>query len=342
MLYLLLVPVLIFAGLILWLALHRDLPRGTNQLIREVIETGPGEKHVGRTGFSENSGVKIWYEDLGDPNGEPVLLIMGHSCTALLWESVFWQPLLDAGYRVIRFDNRSLGLSDWMENWDSRHPYLLEDMAADAVGILDHLQIEKCHLVGASMGGMIAQIIALDKPERVCTLTTIMSTGWFNNPATTAIPFPLKLGFARIFLKFFRPQNEFHFIRLRIAIRILLNGKTHHDRSLRDAIENALYEKRFRKGANHKTALHQGKAIKWSGSRLERLAQLQLPWLIIHGKDDPLILFEHALLQAKVNPRAKTLFIEGMGHTLPESVCEIILPELKRHFWETAPGSNPS
>ena len=124
------------------------------------------------------NGIDIWYETFGDPRLPTVLLIAGAFSQALLWAPEFCQGLVDGGRHVVWYDNRDIGLSEWMDE-----PYTLEDMADDAVGLLDALGIDAAHMVGASMGGMIAQLVATRYPERTLSLTSIMSSPGMNDPA---------------------------------------------------------------------------------------------------------------------------------------------------------------
>lgn len=332
MTYFLIVLLILFLGVLVWFFQIKDLPPGTDAIVREVVKQGATGKHQGRTGHAETNGIRLWYEELGDKNGEPILLIMGHSCSALVWEPNFWQALVDAGYRVIRFDNRGVGLSDWVKDWSRSQAYNLEDMASDAIGLLDSLGIARAHLVGASMGGMIAQSIALDHPQRVISLTSMMTTGWFHNPKISGIPIHFRLQFARVFIKFFSLKNERRHLKFRIAVREIMQGKELNDYNVKEAAENALFELRERQGMNPATGWQHSRAIKLSGSRLEGLKSLRLPWLIIHGGDDPLILLQHAELSAQNNSNASTLFIDGMGHAIPDAACEIMHPVLLKHF----------
>ena len=138
-------------------------------------------------GIAEVNNINIWWEDFGNPSNPSVLLIMGANANALLWREDFINPIVESGFHVVRFDNRDVGKSTWVTteptfNIDagsvvaSEVPYTLEDMASDAVGLMDHLNIQKAHIIGASMGGMITQVIGLDYPERVLSLTPIMSS----------------------------------------------------------------------------------------------------------------------------------------------------------------------
>jgi len=160
------------------------LSKENKQTIKEVLDEPLPEVVTGETGFVLNKGNKIWYEKIpaqSETKGT-VLLIMGNGQDALAWPPDFVSNFTDAGYEVIRYDHRGTGLSEYGSTWKKKDPYTLTDMAGDAIAILDTLKIQKAHIVGASMGGMIAQIIALEKPERTETLISIMSSGDVMDP----------------------------------------------------------------------------------------------------------------------------------------------------------------
>lgn len=155
---------LIFFSVVLSLVIYvifgePKLPEETKRIINEVTETELSHIIKGKTGYALSSNVKIWYECIS-PNGVPkgnILLNIGMGANCMFWPPKFIQSFIDEGYQVIRYDQRGTGLSDWIENWDSKNPYLLTDMAKDAVAVLDELQIEKVHIIGLSLGGMVAQ-----------------------------------------------------------------------------------------------------------------------------------------------------------------------------------------
>ena len=138
-----------------------------------------------QSGKVRSNGIELYYESFGKPSNPAIVLIMGLDAQCVIWSMGFIEPLVKAGYNVVRFDNRDIGLSTWIDDWYRSTPYTLEDMAADTVGLLDALQIKKAHIMGASMGGMIAQRVAISYPERVLSLTSIMSSGYVLNPKAT-------------------------------------------------------------------------------------------------------------------------------------------------------------
>ncbi|MFK7980689.1 MAG: alpha/beta fold hydrolase [Saprospiraceae bacterium] len=302
-----------------------QLPEETDAIIEEVLEAGELPELIkGETGFAENGGVKIWYEKIvpQDSIHGTILLIMGHSSSAMIWGPEFTNPLVDAGYQVIRYDNRGVGESDWMTNWDAANPYTLEDMAKDGIAVLDAAGVDKAHIAGASMGGMIAQRVALSHSERVLSLTSIMSSGYMNDPEMPALNTTKMLDFLRLSLRYLMPPSEAGGIKFMVGIQQLFQGKGPYRHPIKKSAETTLYELRKRKGRNANVGDQHTAAIGASGSRLEELGNIKMPTLIIHGKSDPLVRFEHCEKYAPLIPHAKKLFIDGMGHDMPTIYME--------------------
>lgn len=164
------------------------LPPDTDEIIERVSNRDLSHVVSGRTGFAEGSGVRLWYEDRR-PAGEElgaVLLNSGMAGDGIFWPREFMAALGEAGFRVIRFDQRGTGASDWMEEWRREEAYSLEDMAEDALAVLDACAVEQAHLIGLSLGGFVAQEVAIKAPERVASLT-LMSTG---DPTNESLPEP--------------------------------------------------------------------------------------------------------------------------------------------------------
>lgn len=289
----------------------------------------PLTEMVGEEGYAVNNEVKIWYDvhSPADTLKGSVLLIMGLSADALIWPDYFYQPLVDSGYQVIRFDNRGVGNSDW-DAFDPDNPYTLSDMANDAIAILDTLGIEQAHLVGASMGGMIGQTLCIEHPERVATLTSIMSTAWADDPEMPAIDLNVFKHIGINTIKYGLSGEVEDAIKLRIAIREQLMGAEKYDLDINSIAQLTRYNMEKRSGYNQKSGMQQTKAIELSGSRIEALKNLGIPTLVIHGKTDPLIPFEHGVKTAELIPNAETLYIEGMGHTLPRMYSDTIVSRM--------------
>ena len=251
------------------------------------------------------NGIQIEYETFGDPRARPLLLIGGLGTQLLAWDEDFCRMLAGRGFSVIRFDNRDSGLSTWPDEL-----YTLEDMAADAVGLLDALDIRAAHVVGASMGGFIAQLIALDHPERLLTLTSMISgpNGADQVPPTAE---------AQAILWAPDPGSREGRIELGLrSKRALLGPGDPFDEDYERAKIVAAIDRAFN-GAGY---VRQGRAILAAPGRLERLRSLHVPTLVIHGDADILIPVENGRRVAAAIPGARLLEIPGMGHDVPRRV----------------------
>ena len=266
--------------------------------------------------------VEIAYETFGDAADPALLLIMGLGVQMLGWDERFCRMLADRGFQVVRFDNRDVGRSTKIEGGPrpdlmavaagdlSTVSYLLADMAADAVGLLDHLGVEAAHLVGASMGGMIAQTLAILHPERVLSLTSIMSTtgdrsvGQAHPEGLTALmktPPTDREGFGESAVLAFRQIGS--------------PGFETDEESVR---ARALAS--FDRGYEPLGVARQLVAVIASGDRTEALRKLDVPALVIHGAEDVLIDRSGGEATAKAIPGARLELIEGMGHDLPRAL----------------------
>lgn len=277
------------------------------------------------------NGLRIAYEEFGDAGATPMLLVMGLGAQMILWREEFCQALAARGYRVIRFDNRDVGESSWMDDLGMPDvlavlgavtarqpvtaPYLLTDMAADAAGLLAALDIERAHVVGASMGGMIAQTLAIEHPERVRSLTSIMSST--GNPA---LP-PPRPDAMSVLLTPPPPDREGSIERGVTVFRTIGSPGFPFD----EAEIRSLAARTYDRGFNPVGVSRQLVAILASGSRVERLRALRVPALVIHGTDDPLVPFAAGQDTASAIPAAELLPIEGMGHDMPRPVWPRLL-----------------
>lgn len=295
-----------------------------------------------RSGYAHTSAdIEIHYEDLGNPGDPPVLLIMGLGAQLVLWHNEFCQKLLDRGYRVIRFDNRDVGLSSKLHG--QRHDgaliprllrsfaglsspsvYRLEDMADDAAALLDHLGIDRAHIVGASMGGMIAQIVAARHRQRTAGLGIIFSS---NNSALLPPPAPKAL---LSLLKGPSPDSPREVIvanSVRVSTIIGSPGYPKSEEQLRtDAIE--AYERAYYPQG---IARHFD-AIMGSGSLTRYDRQIGAPTVVIHGRADKLMRPAGGRAIAKAIPGARLVLFDGMGHDLPEALFDDIVGELDTTF----------
>lgn len=290
-----------------------------------------------QSGKISSNGIELYYETFGQGHHPAILLIMGLDAQCVMWSMRFIEPLVAAGYYVIRFDNRDIGLSTWMnDTWHRRRPYTLEDMAQDAVGLLDALHIKQAHIVGASMGGMIGQRIAISYPEKVLSLTSIMSSGYALNPQTGKnLALRLLLPAVPVLLRNVTLKNRFTYSRITVDAYVETYRKlagprfAYNESYFRELYSWSILE---RKGQNPKARLQQFSAISASGSRLAELPRIQAPTLVIHGTADALVPPIHAKLYAPLIPNAKMLWLEGIGHELPNGILPEVHQELLAFF----------
>ena len=266
------------------------------------------------------NGIRVWYEDFGNDTDPHVVLIMGANATAMSWEAAFYEPIVAAGFHVVRFDNRDSGLSQWFD-FDSQ-PYTLDDMAADTIGLMDALSIPQAHLIGASMGGMIAQVIALNYPDRVLTLTSISSTPDISDPELPSVPEAIiELSMAP------QPESrEGQVDQLVDFYRALAGTRNPFDEQHWRALFQTDMDRGFNPMPGH------GLAGASAPSRREALQHLNLPVLVIHGDADPIIQYEHGVATAKAVPGAKLVTVAGAGHIDVLTSVDKILPPILDHL----------
>jgi pimeloyl-ACP methyl ester carboxylesterase len=284
------------------------------------------------------NGLELEYDTFGEPDGAPLLLIMGLGAQLISWEEPFCELLASRGFRVIRFDNRDVGLStkldhlgvpDLLEVLAGSHPpaYRLEDLADDAGGVLDALGIAAAHVVGASMGGFVAQLLAIRRPASVLSLTSIMSA-----PAGLADNVPATAEAAEVVTKP-PPADREGLIEHGVWISRLLSGPEHFD------LEESR-RKRVRaidRSVSVAGTARQMAAIAASSSRLEQLRALDVPALVVHGEADPLVPVENGRRTAEAIPGARLLLLPTMGHDLPKACW----PEIVDAITETARRADP-
>jgi pimeloyl-ACP methyl ester carboxylesterase len=283
------------------------------------------------------NGIELCYEIFGEANAEPLLLIMGLGAQMIQWDDDFCRRLAARGFRVIRFDNRDIGKSSRMTGGKRlgalellklrflkvpvAAPYRLQDMAQDVIGLMDALDIKSAHLVGASMGGMIAQEIAIAFPQRLRSLTSIMSTT--GNPK---VPPPTREATAVLMAPPPTTKEEY-FARFAQTWKVLRAGSFPED----EALDRARAERTYERGLNPAGVGRQLRAILASGSRKERLRSVTAPTLVIHGTVDPLVRPEGGKDTAASISGAKLLMIEGMGHALPIPMWPQIIDAIDKH-----------
>jgi pimeloyl-ACP methyl ester carboxylesterase len=283
------------------------------------------------------NGIDICYEIFGEPTADPMLLIMGIAGQMVHWDDAFCEQLAARGFRVIRFDNRDIGQSSKMSGGARlgaiellklrflkipvEAPYKLIDMARDTTGLMDALGIKSAHVVGLSMGGMIAQEIAISFPQRVRSLTSIMSTT--GNPK---VPPPTKEAAAMLMAPPPATKEEY-FARFAQTWKILRVGSFPEDEALDPSRAARIYSR----GLNPAGVGRQLRAILASGSRKERLRGVTAPTLVIHGTVDPLVRPESGVDTAASIPGARLMMVEGMGHALPIPMWPQIIDAIHKH-----------
>ncbi|MEJ2603066.1 MAG: alpha/beta hydrolase [Gammaproteobacteria bacterium] len=291
------------------------------------------------TYFTHANGVSIAYQDFGEADDPAVILVMGLGAQLIHWPDELVLDLADAGYRVIRFDNRDVGLSEklWEADrlgwwpmikfrlgWDLDPPYYLADMAADTVGLMDVLGIRRAHVVGASMGGMIAQIVAARYPERVLTLTSIMSTS--GDPDLPAgDPGVTEKLLTRSSVSADREEAIARTVELIGAIGSPTHG--YSDDYLHAYLTRSYDRSHYTPGVGRQLW-----AVLGSGSRSEILPTIGAPTLVIHGAKDPLVPVEHGRHTAELIPGAELLVLDEMGHAMEPYFVPPITTALREHF----------
>jgi len=282
----------------------------------------------------QSNGIFIEYDTFGDSSFPPLLLIMGFSGQMILWDPEFCEKLAKQGLYVIRFDNRDVGLSSKIEDamdYDFNElaaailqgrkvqaPYTLDDMAADAIGLMDSLGINKAHVLGNSMGGMIAQIMAIKYPDRLYSLISMSSTT--GDPAITA-GISIDKDFQPISPTSVPHERDANIEYMVNGMRDLAGKGFEFDEDYIRGVAMVLYDRCFYpKGAERQLL-----AIMVSGNRKPLLANIKIPTLVIHGDADPLVPVEGGMDTARAIPGAQLLIVEGMGHDLPHEAWPQII-----------------
>jgi pimeloyl-ACP methyl ester carboxylesterase len=292
--------------------------------------------------MARSNGIELCYDIFGAADAEPMVLIMGLGGQMIHWDDDFCRELASRGFRVIRFDNRDIGKSTKMTGGKRLSPlellklrflkipveatYKLRDLAEDTTGLMDALGIKSAHLVGISMGGMIAQEIAISFPQRVRSLTSIMSTT--GNPK---VPGPTREAAAMLMAPPVTTRDEY-MVRYAQTWKILRVGSFPLD----EAKDRERAERTFERGLNPAGVGRQLRAVLASGSRKERLRSVKAPTLVIHGTVDPLVRLEGGKDTAASIPGAKLLMIEGMGHALPIPMWPQIIDAIDKHVHAAA------
>lgn len=285
------------------------------------------------------NGLTLEYDTFGAAGADPVLLIMGLGTQMTAWTPEFCESLASGGHYVVRFDNRDTGLSSKFDDAKApgklrylmHHllrtnlgaPYSLRDMADDAAGVLEALNIESAHIVGASMGGMIAQLLTFGHPQRVKSLTSIMSSSG-DPKLPRANPELMKHMFTG------RPQTNDPAVMLdhTVATAKMLGspGYPRSEQEWRELISASIQRSFYPQGF-----IRQMAAIVADGSRVERLKRIDKPTLVIHGREDPLVPVDHGIDTARHIKDSTLEIIEGMGHDLPPPLVNTITSLIASH-----------
>jgi pimeloyl-ACP methyl ester carboxylesterase len=295
----------------------------------------------------KSNGITLEYERSGPAEGAPLLLIHGVGAQLVRWPRSLCDALAAAGFHVIRFDNRDVGLSTHMDGAGVPNlaevqaaagrgdrpvlPYTLSDMAADAIGLLDALGIDQAHILGVSLGGMIAQVIAIEHSGRVRSLTIVMSqTGHSDLPVSDPV------ALAALSTPAPDPrENEEAYVAHSIALNTILGSPAYpvEDARLRDFALAAAARAYDPAGGARQLAAARG-----SPDRRAALCQLDVPTLVIHGADDPLIKLAGGEDIARHIPKAWLLTIHGMGHDLPDELSDILASAVAANARRTPDG----
>jgi len=289
--------------------------------------------------------VELCYERFGDPDDPTVLLVMGLGTQMLAWHEEFCEQLVERGFQVIRYDNRDVGRSTHFRSVSPPRPfelarrrprqlaYTLADMAGDAAGLLDHLELDAAHLVGASMGGMIAQTLAAREPARVRSLVSVMSnTGSLRSgqPAFRVYPHFLR-----------RPERglDAYAERAVALFRVIGSPEFPMDEDEVRAVVARSFE---RGGGDLAGTMHQLGAILAAGNRTAELRRIEAPTLVIHGTKDRMIPASGGKATARAIPGARLMLIDGMGHDLPRALWPRLADAIAEHaLTAEAPADQP-
>lgn len=291
-----------------------------------------------------NTGVELFYDTHGDPANPTILLVMGLGGQMLLWPQEFVDALVERGYHVVRYDNRDIGLSQKMEGarapglkwqlfrkvigWPAAVPYSLKDMADDGVGLLDALGIERAHVVGASMGGMIVQLMAIHHADKLLSMTSIFST-----TGSTKVPQADKEAMNALIAPLPSLDDVDALVAhgINVQDKIGSPGFPADPERLKARVAQMVQRSVYPPGLPRQLA-----AIVDDGDRTSRLGAVTTPTLVLHGDDDPLVKVEGGHATAAAIPGAKLVTIPGWGHDLPIELVDRVADEIAEHLAGTS------
>ena len=308
----------------------------------------------------EANNINIWYEEFGDKSNETILLIMGANANCMQWDQKFIDRLVTNKFHVVRFDNRDVGKSTWFGREPTFNKFLkllpnfllrmivnsvfglavdekgrfkfsessptqydLSDMAKDAVSLMDTLKIDKAHIIGASMGGMITQIIALDYPERVLSITPIMTSPGIQNDSLSGPTKELLEAMKKSFIFNLRGRIEDGVVE--IYLQLTGSRFPFNEQEFREKLKPVITH------GNNPFALH-GAAVGASQDRTPRLHEITVPTLVIHGTEDAILPLDHGIAVADGITDSKRMIMEGVGHEIPEELLPEIVSEIVENF----------
>ena len=306
------------------------------------------------------NGIDIWWDSYGDQKNPTVLMIMGLNSNSKVWSDQSIKELVDNDLHVLIYDNRDIGKSTWVTeepglitfikylptfliesfvnfifdfifdeegkfNMENPSPaeYNLSDMAMDGVSLLDHVGVSEAHIVGASMGGMIAQVMALEHPARIKSLTLFFSTPGFDTPGLSGPSENFKMAMKESFVLNLLGKEEEALI---VTEKSLAGSRYPFDEA------NFTKEAKIRLKQGINTSNAQIAAVGASPNRASSLQEINRPTLIIHGSEDPLIPVDHGIYLQQNIPNAKKLILEGVGHEIPDQALSEIIPVMLNHF----------
>ncbi len=283
--------------------------------------TALGDARRGR--LVDTGTVELWVDEQGPETGEAVLLIAGADSPGFRWSPAIVDRLVGEGYRVVRFDHRDCGRST---RFGANDAYLLDDLVADVVALLDHLGIETAHVVGRSMGGMIGQLLGIDHPDRLRSLTLFGSSP---APGDHMLGGPDEAFVEAMTTRLFAgpPADEEGQIAWLVDLDEYLCGSLY---PLDPERQRALAEAEVATGWAPDTG--HGVAVHASPARLERLAEISTPTLVVHGSADPVFPPAHGRALAAGIDGAVLVEVEGLGHEVPDALVEELWPVLQHHL----------
>ena len=281
----------------------------------------------GQSGYTLSGNVKIWYSDIRPDVEERgvVLLLHGLEQNALSWPEYFYRPLLDSGYRVVRIDLRDAGNSIWTGAGPDDWPYTIEDMAEDAVAALDHLMIEKVHLLGQSIGGLIAIQIATAHPQRTRSLITLMTPAKVNDPPREPLSQKTLKSIIKLRLRYLCLPTEKNQIKYQVALKYVLMGDHEYNPNVALIARQYSYLNENRQGINKMALKRHLTCIQNFQARYDMINDSGLPTLIVHGNSDPLLDFSHAIKLSQEIKNSELLLMAGMGHDVNSVFASTIL-----------------